>query len=250
MRRLLDRQPWILSTLIVLLFFGALEVLTQTRVFPRAIIVPPSLMAKSVWILIQKDLPQQLAASMITLLTASSIAFVVGGLMGLAFWRIPALGRVFEPYLIASYAVPMVLLYPFVLVVAGIGAPSIIVIAATMGTVPMALNVWIGLRGLPDIYLRVAKSVNARPWQVAIKVILPGAAPMIFAGVKLAFIYAFIGTIASEFIVSTEGIGFLIARDYNYFNTADMYAEILVLICLAGVLNSLLLRAERAIANR
>ena len=57
---------------------------------------------------------------------------------------------------------------------------------------------------------------------------LPAAAPHLFTGVRLAVAYAFIGVIASEFILSGEGLGYAIAYSYNNFDNRTMYGLMLL----------------------
>ena len=78
-----------------------------------------------------------------------AVAIVFGCLLGFAaglvFWKVPLIGRVFEPYLVSFYAVPLVLFYPVMIVLVGINAMSVIILATIMAAIPMALNTAVGL---------------------------------------------------------------------------------------------------------
>jgi NitT/TauT family transport system permease protein len=69
---------------------------------------------------------------------------------------------------------------------------------------------------------------------------LPAAAPYVLAGGKLAIAYGFIGVIASEFILSGQGLGFAIGFAYNGFDTRTMYGLILFILVLVILLNLVL----------
>lgn len=169
----------------------------------------------------------------------------LGSAAGAAFWKRPALGRVFEPYLVAFYAVPLVVFYPVSIVVIGINEWPIVLLAGIMAAIPMALNTWRGLERVRQVYVLLGASLGATPSQIALKLLLPAAAPLIFAGVKLAAVYALIGTIAMEFLTASAGLGFQIRYQYEYFDERRMYAYIVVVLLLSVLLTAAVELAER-----
>jgi NitT/TauT family transport system permease protein len=172
---------------------------------------------------------------------------LAGGALGLAFWKVPGLGRAFEPYLVAFYAVPLVVFYPMMLVLVGINQWSIVILASLMAAVPMALNTWVGLNGVPPVYLKLARSLRCSPAQTLFRTALPAAAPLIFAGVRLAAVYAFIGVVAMEFVVAAAGLGFRIRYLYELFNQPGSFAYIVVVFALSGLLTALVTAVERRV---
>lgn len=181
----------------------------------------------------------------------SSVAgAVLGLLIGIGFWKAPSVGRVFEPYLVSFYAVPMVLFYPIMIVVLGINQWPVVVLATVMALIPMALNTWVGLQGLPPVYLKLARSLRCTPTQTLFQVALPGAAPYLLAGARLAAVYALIGTVAMEFTTASAGLGFRIRYLYEAFENVTMFAYILVVLALSLVLTALLALVEFLVTRR
>lgn len=231
---------------LILLFLIGLEVLGRARVFGPTVVQPPS----EVFPILLKDLVSGEALHHLWRTTWEVVAsFLIGTGVGVPFGvlfaRFPWLGRVFEPYLVGLYAVPLVLLYPFSLVILGLGARSVIAVGAAMAFIPVALNVWIGLSEIPPIYLSVARVAQCTRWQLATKFVLPAAAPMVFAGLKMGVIYAFIGAVAMEFITADAGLGFLVSYNYQFFEAEKMYAYIFLVLLLSVAMNWLLLAVER-----
>jgi len=74
--------------------------------------------------------------------------------------------------------------------------------------------------------------------------------PYVFTGLKLGFVYAIIGTIASEFILADSGLGWLISYDYNNFDVRGMYAAMLLVVVLALAVNTLLAVTENRLYRR
>jgi NitT/TauT family transport system permease protein len=178
-----------------------------------------------------------------------SIVFgsVAGLLIGVGFWKAPLVGRVFEPYLVSFYAVPLVLFYPVMIVVVGLGTPSVVILASVMAAIPMALNTWVGLAGIPPVYLKLSRSIGCTRWQELFRVALPSAAPFVLAGLRLAVVYALIGCIAMEFTTAQAGLGYRIRYLYDAFETTPMFAYILVVLLVSIILTVLLAAVEKAV---
>ncbi|MFH1490324.1 MAG: ABC transporter permease subunit, partial [Pseudomonadota bacterium] len=100
------------------------------------------------------------------------------------------------------------------------------------------------------IYPKVGRSFRLSSLQVFSRIYFPAAAPYIFTGLKLGFIYALIGVIASEFILSTKGLGHLVAFSYSAFETDIMYAAMLLIVIIAVFINHVLMRIEARLYGR
>jgi NitT/TauT family transport system permease protein len=178
-----------------------------------------------------------------------AVAIVFGSLLGFAaglvFWKAPLIGRIFEPYLVSFYAVPLVLFYPVMIVLVGINAMSVIVLATVMAAIPMALNTAVGLNTMPPVYMKLARSLKASPRQTLFAIALPAAGPFIVAGLRLAVVYALIGAIAMEFTTAQAGLGYRIRYLYEIFDNNQMFAYIVMVLVLSGILTVLLAVVER-----
>ncbi|MCO4251559.1 ABC transporter permease [Pseudarthrobacter raffinosi] len=233
----------ILAALIVIL-----EVTTRTGMISPALMVSPSeILARLVSIVPTERFGQDAARTLTTILIAFTIGLVLGIPLGVFLWRVPAAGRILEPFIVTGYAMPTLLFYPVLLAVMGLNAGPIILIAASMSLIPIALTTMVALKSIKPILHKLANSVSASPRQYYLKVLFPAATPLIFPGVKLGFIYAVIGTVAMEFILAAQGIGFRAGFYYRELNTADMWAYIAVVIVLSVLVNAVLTRLEKRI---
>ncbi len=180
-----------------------------------------------------------------------ALAVAVGTLAGVLLWRLPILARILNPYLIAYYAVPIFALYPLFILLFGVGLVPIVLIAFLFALVVVVVNTAMGFRRVDaEIYPKVGRSLRLRRGQPYLWIYLPAAAPYLFTGWKLAFIYSTIGVIASEFIISTRGLGHVIERSYRNFDTANMYAGILLVVGITLLVNTILSRVERTLYGR
>lgn len=183
-------------------------------------------------------LPDLIATTVATV-TASVLGSLIGLALGIGFWKAPLVGRMFEPYLVSFYAVPIVVFYPIALVVLGINRWPIVILATTMAAIPMTVNTWVGLSGIPPVYLRLARSLLASRRTTLVEVALPAAAPLLVSGTTLAAIYALIGVVAMEFMVAQAGLGAMIKYLYEAFDNPAMYFYIFATLVLSVVLVAL-----------
>ena len=107
-----------------------------------------------------------------------------------------------------------------------------------------------GFERVPRVFRRTARVLRLSGPEEMLRITIPACAPYLFTGVKLAVVYAFIGVIAGEFVLSGAGIGHQIAFAYNNFDNATMYGLMLLLITLVGGLNTALFAWERRLYLR
>ncbi|MEE6287335.1 ABC transporter permease subunit [Georgenia sp. MJ173] len=180
---------------------------------------------------------------------AVSLVFgaLFGLLAGILFWKVPGVGRAFEPYLVALYAVPLALFYPFMIVLVGINVWSVIILATLMAAIPMALNTNVGLSTMRPVYTKLGKSLGLNQRQMMFSVALPAAGPYLVAGLRMSLVYALIGCVAMEFVTAQAGLGYRIRYLYEIFDDNAMYSYIVVVLLISTALTVLLGVVERLI---
>ena len=172
--------------------------------------------------------------------SATVISFITGSIVGLAggvlLWRLPLLGRVLEPYVVSFYAVPIIVLYPVMLVLVGINIWSLVVMNTIVIAIPVLLNTWVGLQGVRPVLLRLSYSLGATALQRYTKVMLPAALPQIVAGLRLGASLAVVGITSMEFLLAPAGLGFRVRYEYEYYEQATMWAYVIIIFVLASIL--------------
>lgn len=162
-------------------------------------------------------------------------AVSLGIAIGILLWRSDFLQYVTQPYLLLFYAVPFFAVYPIFISIFGLG-PFPVIIVGLLFSIPMVIvNTALGFRETKEVLSKVGRSFNLSFRQLLFHVFFPAAWPQIFTGLRLAAAYSIIGVIATEFILSSRGIGYIIAFSYNSFNIANMYASVLLVIIFAVV---------------
>lgn len=186
-----------------------------------------------------------LAISLRELYLGLAIGIAAGIIVGLIVGRYRILDSVLSPFINAANATPLNVLIPLLIVWVGISAEARVLFVILISFFPVLLNTAGGLRNVSKGYVEVGKMMGLTEHQLMRKVILPGAAPYIFAGVRVGVALGVIGMIVGEMEVSNVGLGYLLNYYGNGFETSKLLA-LVVLAALIGVFNVLVVRAVQA----
>lgn len=235
----------------LVLFLTAVEWMVRQRWVSVLVLSPPSAVALKMWEDLKgRELWLGLQVTAMEFLAAAVISLAVGSLCGVVFSRFRILGSAVEPLLLAFYSAPTILLYPVFLTLFGLGSPAIVSMAVVLGSIPIMVNVSVGLAGVDPIFIKLGRSLGAGPWLMFRKVMLPAATPTIFTGLRLGFTYALVGVIAVEFITFSGGLGKLVSWRYFLFDTEGLFSAIVFVVLIASLMNRLLQRMEDRIRKR
>ncbi len=250
-RRLgLTVRGWtVIGALLAVLF---LELAPRLGLVDSFSLVPLSAMVvRALGLLVDPEfLSQDLAPSLLSILVAFIFAVISGVLIGLVVWRFDWARKILDPWLATYYAIPTFALYPLLVALLGIGFVPIVLLATLFAVVAMISSTVDGLDGIPRSVLRLAAVLQLDPIQRTFKVLLPAALPQISVGLRLALSYSLIMVLASEFVLSTSGLGHFISNAYNDFAITDMYAGVLLVFVLALGLNFAFAAALRPQSKR
>lgn len=237
--------------LLVALMLLALEVACRAGWIDPVAVIAPSQMAVGAWKLLASGrYTQPILLTLSNVAIATTLAVVVGFAAGWLLYLLPRLRHAADPLLASYYAVPTFIFYPLFIVMFGLNRWPLVAIGFIFAVVAMLLNTLQGFERVPPVLRRTARSLRLTTAQTVLRVVLPSCAPHLFTGLKLAIVYAFIGVIAGEFVLSGAGLGFEIAFAYNSFDNATMYGLMILLLGFVGGLNLLLYAWERRLYLR
>lgn len=190
-------------------------------------------------------LPAATVISGQSLLLGFGAAVVVGVPLGLVMGVVRAVGGVARLYLELLIALPTAALIPLVILSFGINIVSSAVIVFVFSAPFVAMNAYGGVRDVSPRLIEMARAFQASRPQLFARVVLPGALPMILAGIRYGLSRAFVGLIVAELLLSPFGVGRLIMTSRSMFEHDRMFANVLWTLLLAGVALAALARAER-----
>lgn len=241
----------LVQALVVLGVVGFVEFAPRFGLVAPTTLIPLSEMVDElVGLLGSGELTPHLIQTFVAVFGAFALALVVGIGAGIVLWKVDTLRQVLDPYLLIYYAVPFFAFYPLLISLIGLGIAPILLIAFGFSVVIIVTNTASGLGEIPESYVLAGRDMNLSGWQMLRHVYFPASVPYVFTGLKLGFVYALIGTIASEFILADSGLGWLIAYNYNNFDVRGMYAAMLFVVVLALVMNGVLSYVENRLYRR
>ena len=232
-RRTVERGLSILSPLVLLAIWeaGAIVGVVDTRFFPA----PSTIFAALATLLQAGELQEHLLISLERIAVGFVLGAVPGIVLGLAIGLLPLVRAIVQPLVDATFL-------PMVIMLFGIGEGSKYAIIAIAVVFLVLINTEAGVRNIERIYLDVGRNYGASRLMFFTDIALPGALPMIMAGLKLGMGVALIIIVSAEFVGARNGIGYLIWNSWNTFQVDRMYAGLMV-IALLGFASALLLAA-------
>jgi NitT/TauT family transport system permease protein len=189
-----------------------------------------------------------LASSLRILLLGFVTASIIGTALGLLIGRYRMVDAATDWLVNALYATPLVAIIPLVTLWFGLGDVAKLFIVTILTVFPVLINTAAGVRNVPDALIDVGVAFASNERQIFTKVILPSALPYMMTGLRLGIGRAIIGMVVAEFFTAITGLGAMIVKYGNQYDTASMFVPILILMLLGVGLTSLVRRAEAIIA--
>ena len=193
----------------------------------------PSGVAQSVQALLANGtLFAAVAKSMLRVLTGFAISLVVGVLFGILIIQSEYLSRNLKPLLLGIQTLPSVCWVPFAILWFGLNESSIIFVVVMGSVFSISLAVESGIKEVPPIYIKAAKTMGVTPANMYTKVIFPAALPTIVAGLKQAWSFAWRALMSGEVMSASVGLGYtlMIGRDLADINQVMTVMLVIVLI--------------------
>jgi len=222
--------------------FGVLVLWELTSRFGlvNTLLLPaPSTALADLWVVIANGyLAKALVASVFRIICGFAIAVTVGVTLGAAMARLRLVADICDPLVELLRPISPLALYPLAILWFGIGDASKIFIIALAASFPVILNTYAGVRGIEANLFRAARSLGASEFEIFRGIVLPGALPYMFTGIRLAWGISLIVIIAAEMVGASEGLGYMVLDAQQTFRTERVFAGIMV-IGLIGFLTDL-----------
>jgi sulfonate transport system permease protein len=191
------------------------------------------------------DLLRNCSVSLVRVVLGFALGATVGLTPGVAMGLSRTVEDYVKPVFTAFAQVPTLGWIPLLMLLVGIGEGLKILVIAKAAFVPTTLNTYTGIRGIPPAFAEVAALFRFNRWQVLWKLVLPGALPPIFAGLRYGLTHAWMALVAVELLASSEGLGYLLVWGRQMF-WLDTVMIAMILIGIVGfVLDTAMARLER-----
>lgn len=176
------------------------------------------------------------------------VGVLISAVLGIGIGMAIGLSRKFDwfvsPIFIVMQTAPLAALIPLLVMVYGIGLTSKVFVVCIMAMPVIVLNTSGAVRNTPESMIEMGQAFLGTKWDVIVKIILPAASPIIFAGLRLGVSAGFIGAILAELKITPTGVGDIITYSRSIADYPSMYAAIFSIILLAVIFLNVLERIE------
>jgi len=244
---------WLPPILLIALFLGLWELAAQTGWMADALslrdyLVPaPSDIATSLWEN-RSLLADNAWVTLREVLLGFALALVVGVGIAVLLHLSPLLRRASYPFIVASQAIPIVVIAPVLVVWLGFGIGPKVAIVALICFFPIVVNTLDGLRTADEEQRKLMRSLGADRRRTLALLEAPTALPYLLSGAKVAVAVAVIGAVFGEWSGADAGLGYQIRLDDGNLEVARVFASTVVLAAMAVGLFALLALIESRLA--
>lgn len=211
---------------------------------------PTTILAEGAKLVSSGELFVHIAASLQRTMEGLVVAMLVGIPLGfvLAGW-FPRLTRFLDPLLSLLGQINAFSLFPLFVLFFGIGELAKFSIIFWSCLWPVLFTTIAGVRGVDPLYVKLARSMGSGHLTLFAKVLLPGALPSIFTGIRLGATVAFLMLIAAEMIGANNGLGWLIHNANINFIIPRLYLGAVVIATLGTGINALIYWLEARVVT-
>lgn len=176
------------------------------------------------------------------------IGFALGATAGLTLGIAMGLSQRVEDYVkplfLAFAQIPTLGWIPLLMLLVGIDETLKIIIIAKGALVPMALNTFAGIRSVSPKYIEVGQALRFSRWQMLRLIVLPGAVPSIFTGIRYGLTHAWTSLVGVELLASSEGLGYLLVWGRQMFWLDTVIVAMIVVGIIGFIMDKGLDRTE------
>lgn len=234
---------WLVRLASIIFVIGSWEIFGR-QIDPLFMSYPSAIARAAATQIASGELLEALLSSIQTLLIGFVTASIIGLFLGLLIGRYKLVDAATDWLVNALYATPLVAILPLVILWFGLGDMAKLFIVSLLAVFPVLINTAAGVRNVPPSLIDVGSAFAANERQVFLKIILPATIPYMMTGLRLGIGRAIIGMVVAEFFTAITGLGALIVKYGNQYDTAAMFVPILTLMLLGIALTVMVRKAE------
>lgn len=239
------------QALIFIAFFSLWEIASRLTWIDPLIFSSPS---KVFQLFLDKVSDGSLLSNISVTLFETVSGFIIGTLLGTVLaallWWSPFLSKILDPYLVILNAMPKVALGPILIVALGPGFTSIIAMGAIISVIITTIVVYTAFKEVDYNYLKVLQTFGATKSQSFQEAILPASLPTIISTLKVNVGLSWVGVIVGEFLVSANGLGYMIIYGFQVFNFSLVMLSLLMIAFFATIMYQIVELLERKLIKK
>lgn len=233
---------------LLLILLALCELLVRTEVISSLYLPAPTQVGREILqLFLEGEIYKHIYVTLGEFVVGYMISVITGIAVGMFLVLVPWAERFFRPYLSALMAIPKVTVVPLLALWLGIGVIHKISIVFLFCFFTIAMNTITGIKQTADQHMKVARVFEASRYQTIMKVILPSAAPTIFASLRITAATGLVGALFGEMLASKDGLGNILVKATSLYNTAEAFGIVALVTIVSVLLISLIDLLERKV---
>ncbi len=252
LRRKRNKKILITSSrlLLAILLIVIWEVLARYKIINTFITSSPSNVVNTIVSLYNdNNLFNNIWTTIYETLISFGLGTAIGTLLAMIFWYFNFIYKVLDPYLTILNSLPKIALGPIIIIFFGANINSIIIMALLISVIVTVITVYNGFISTDKNKINLLKSFSANKMQIFRYAILPSSYPTIISSLKINISMTLIGVIMGEFLVSKEGIGYLINYGSQVFNLNLVISGIIILMIVSYLMYMIVSYIEKILVK-
>lgn len=233
------------QAIIFITFFAIWEITSRMYWIDPLLFSSPS---KIVSLIFEKFSDGSMLTHVQVTLFETLLGFLIGTILGIiiasTLWASTRFSKIMDPYLVIMNAMPKVALGPIIIVALGPGYVSIITMGAAVSVIITTLVVYSAFREVDPNYEKVLKSFGATRWQCFKEAVFPATLPAMVSTLKVNVGLAWVGIIVGEFLVSKQGLGYLIIYGFQVFDFTLVMSSLILIAIFAAIMYKIVEKLE------
>jgi NitT/TauT family transport system permease protein len=225
------KRKIILLTVFYLLLIAVWEGVAALRLWPSYLFPSPVSVVRSLIAGFQDNsFTIGILESMKRVLIGYGLSIVGGVLIGLAIGRVKVLDETVGTIVLGFQALPSICWLPIALLWFGLSESAIVLVVVLGSLFAITIGVDSGVKNVPPIYLRAARTMGAGGFDLYTKVIIPAAMPSIISGLKQGWSFAWRALMAGELLYVSIGLGHLLTMGRELNDISQIIAVMIIII--------------------
>lgn len=239
------------QVIIFISFISIWEILAELKIIDSFLVSSPTAILSLFFeYAINNTLWSHIRISVIETILGLIIGTLLGFLIATILYLFPILSKILDPYLIVLNALPKTALAPILIIWAGTNIKGIVVVSISLSIVVTIISMLSYFKSVDDNLIKMMKTMNANKLQILFKVVYPSNIDNILSVIKVNIGMSWVGVIVGEFLVSKEGIGYLVVYGGQVFKLDLVMMGVFILAIIALLMYQLVNIIEWIINKR
>jgi NitT/TauT family transport system permease protein len=178
------------------------------------------------------------------------LSTLLGAIIAVLLWWSDFANKVLDPYIVVLNALPKVALAPIIIFWMGNGMKAIVLVAVLISIVVTVISVLNGFKEVSEDKIKLLQTFGATKLQILTQLIIPASIPTLISTLKINVGLSWVGVIMGEFLVSKNGLGFLIVFGGQIAQLDTVMMSIMILSVLAYIMYEIVAAIEKKYVHK